>query len=103
MRSRIRISGSARAIWRTSWGTVPLSVCGEMASDPAVLALLMGMGLVQFSMTPAAIPRARQVIQELDTRDLRAIAHRALKLHSAPEIEQLLTDALTTRRILERH
>jgi len=84
-------------------GTVPLSVCGEMASDPAVLALLMGMGLVQFSMTPAAIPLARQVIQELDTRDLRAIAHRALKLHSAPEIEQLLTDALTTRRILERH
>lgn len=84
-------------------GKVPLSVCGEMASDPAVLALLMGMGLVQFSMTPAAIPTARQVIQELDTRDLRKVAHRALKLHSAPEIERLLTDALTTRRILERH
>ena len=51
---------------------VPLSVCGEMASDPAVLALLVGMGLVQFSMTPAAIPVARQVIQEMDARELRA-------------------------------
>jgi phosphotransferase system enzyme I (PtsI) len=84
-------------------GKVPLSVCGEMASDPAILALLIGMGLVQFSMTPAAIPIARRVIQELDTRDLRTIAARALKLHTAPEIEQFLADALTTRRILERH
>jgi phosphotransferase system enzyme I (PtsI) len=82
---------------------VPLSVCGEMASDPAVLALLVGMGLVRFSMTPAAIPVARQVIQEMDTRELRAVAARALRLESAPEIEQFLTDALTSRRMLERH
>ncbi len=81
----------------------PLSVCGEMASDPVVLALLVGMGLVQFSMTPAAIPMARQVIQDMDTRELRLIAARALKLETAPEIEQYLTDALTKRRMLERH
>ena len=82
---------------------VPLSVCGEMASDPAVLALLVGMGLTQFSMTPAAIPVARQVIQEIDARELRLVAARALKLDTAPEIEQFLTDALTNRRMLERH
>jgi phosphoenolpyruvate-protein phosphotransferase (PTS system enzyme I) len=82
---------------------VPLSVCGEMASDPAMLALLIGMGLVQFSMTPAAIPVARQVIQDMDARELRRVAARALKLETAPEIEQFLTDALTKRRILERH
>ncbi|HKY21543.1 MAG TPA: phosphoenolpyruvate--protein phosphotransferase [Vicinamibacterales bacterium] len=84
-------------------GKVPLSVCGEMASDPAMLALLIGMGLVQFSMTPAAIPMARDVIQELDSRDLRGIALHALKLQSAPEIEQFLADAVTVGRILERH
>jgi phosphotransferase system enzyme I (PtsI) len=82
---------------------VPLSVCGEMASDPAVLALLIGMGLAQFSMTPAAIPVARRVIQELDARELRSVAARALKFETAPEIEQFLTDALTKRRMLERH
>ena len=82
---------------------VPLSVCGEMASDPAVLALLIGMGLTQFSMTPAAIPAAQLVIRELDARELRAIAVHALKLQSAPQIEQYLTEALTSRRILERH
>ena len=74
---------------------VPLSVCGEMASDPAMLALLIGMGLTHFSMTPTAIPLARQIIQELDARELRTIAFRALKLQSAPQIEQFLADALT--------
>jgi phosphotransferase system enzyme I (PtsI) len=82
---------------------VPLSVCGEMASDPGVLSLLIGMGFTRFSMTPAAIGVARQVVRELDTRDLRAIAARVLSLESAPEIEQFLADALTTRRTLERH
>jgi phosphotransferase system enzyme I (PtsI) len=81
---------------------VPLSVCGEMASDPAVLALLVGMGFTQFSMTPSAIPVARRVIEEIDARELRVIAARALKLDTAPEIEQFLTDALTNRRTLER-
>ena len=82
---------------------VPLSVCGEMASDPAVLALLVGMGLSQFSMTPAAIPVARRVILDMDARELRAIAARALTLETAPEIEQYLSDALIHRRMLERY
>jgi phosphotransferase system enzyme I (PtsI) len=74
---------------------VPISVCGEMASDPAVLALLIGMGLTHFSMTPVAIPVAHQVIQDLDAKELRRIAAQALRLTSAPEIEHYLTDALT--------
>jgi phosphotransferase system enzyme I (PtsI) len=79
---------------------VPLSICGEMASDPAVLALLIGLGLTQFSMTPAAIPLAQQVIQELDSRELRKIAAQTLRLSSAIEIEQCLTDALTRTKVL---
>jgi phosphotransferase system enzyme I (PtsI) len=79
---------------------VPLSICGEMASDPAVLALLIGLGLTQFSMTPAAIPLAQQVIQELDSRELRKIAAQVLRLSSAIEIEQCLTEALTRTKVL---
>ena len=42
---------------------IPVSLCGEMASDPVVLALLVGLGLTEFSMTPAAIPLARRLLQ----------------------------------------
>jgi phosphoenolpyruvate-protein phosphotransferase (PTS system enzyme I) len=77
----------------------PLSVCGEMASDPAVVALLIGLGLRRFSMTPAAIPMAARVVRDLDSRALRRMASRALRLSSAPEIEQYVTEALSTVKV----
>jgi phosphoenolpyruvate-protein phosphotransferase (PTS system enzyme I) len=69
---------------------IRVSLCGEMASDPVVLALLVGMGLTEFSMTPAAIPLARRLLQEMRSEDLRAIARRVLKLSTIEEIESEL-------------
>ena len=66
---------------------IPVSLCGEMASDPVVLALLVGLGLTEFSMTPAAIPLARRLLQEMRSDDLRAIARRVLRLSTIEEIE----------------
>ncbi len=66
---------------------IPVSLCGEMASDPVVLALLVGLGLREFSMTPAAIPLARRLLQEMRSDELRAIARRVLRLSTAEEIE----------------
>jgi phosphoenolpyruvate-protein phosphotransferase (PTS system enzyme I) len=69
---------------------IPVSLCGEMASDPVVLALLVGLGLTEFSMTPAAIPLARRLLQEMRSDELRSIARRALRLSTIEEIEQEL-------------
>jgi len=66
---------------------IPVSLCGEMASDPVVLALLVGLGLREFSMTPAAIPLARRLLQEMRHDQLRAIARRVLRLSTVEEIE----------------
>jgi phosphotransferase system enzyme I (PtsI) len=76
---------------------IPISLCGEMASDPALLGLLIGLGLTDFSMTPAALPMARQVIRDLRLDQARALARHALMLSTAEEIERYLFDALAAR------
>jgi len=69
---------------------IPVSLCGEMASDPAVLTLLVGLGLTEFSMTPGAIPVAKQVLSELRYDELRAVARRILRLATIEDIEREL-------------
>src|SRR6202040_1473569 len=69
---------------------IPVSLCGEMASDPALLTLLVGLGLTEFSMTPGAIPVATQVLAELRCDEMRAVARRILLLPTAEEIEREL-------------
>jgi phosphoenolpyruvate-protein phosphotransferase (PTS system enzyme I) len=81
----------SRAARRTG---VPVSLCGEMASDPAMVGLLLGLGLTEFSMTPAAIPLVRQVVADLRADEARRLARHALSLATAAEVEQFLFDAL---------
>jgi phosphotransferase system enzyme I (PtsI) len=73
---------------------IPVSLCGEMASDPALLALLVGLGLTDFSMTPSAIPTARQMLAEIRTEDFRALVRRIIGLPTAQDIERELDAAL---------
>jgi phosphotransferase system enzyme I (PtsI) len=75
---------------------IPVSMCGEMASDPALVGLLVGLGLTEFSMTPSALPIVRQVIRGLRVDQARALARQALMLATAEEIERLLYDALSS-------
>ncbi|MBM3806675.1 MAG: phosphoenolpyruvate--protein phosphotransferase [Acidimicrobiia bacterium] len=78
---------------------IPVSLCGEMASDPALVGLLVGLGLTDFSMTPGAIPIVRQVVHDLSAHEARRLAGRALRLATAAEIEQYLFDALAASAI----
>jgi phosphotransferase system enzyme I (PtsI) len=73
---------------------VPVSLCGEMASDPALLPLLVGLGLTEFSMTPGAINVAKQVLAEVRADDLRQLARRVVRLSTVEEIETELAAAL---------
>ena len=73
---------------------IPVSLCGEMAADPAILTLLVGLGLTEFSMTPGAIGVARQILQGVRRDDLRALARRVLELPTVDEIERELLAAI---------
>jgi phosphotransferase system enzyme I (PtsI) len=75
---------------------IPVSVCGEMASDPLFLRLLIGCGLTEFSMTPGALPVARRVVRETNVGQMARLAARVLTLGTVEEIEQFLKDAFAS-------
>jgi len=75
---------------------IPVSLCGEMASDPVLLTLLVGLGLSEFSMTAGVIPVAKQVLREVRLDELRALARRVLRLATVDEIERELAAAAGT-------
>jgi phosphoenolpyruvate-protein phosphotransferase (PTS system enzyme I) len=75
---------------------IPVSLCGEMASDPLLLRLLIGCGLTEFSMTPGALPVARRVVRETNVGQMARLAARVLTLGTVEEIEQFLKDAFAS-------
>ena len=75
---------------------IPVSVCGEMAADPVLLTLLVGLGLREFSMAPTAIPLAKQVLRGLHAADAAKVAARALRARTAAEVEQLLVEFVSS-------
>ena len=74
---------------------IPVSLCGEMASDPLLLRLLIGCGLTEFSMTPGAIAMARHVVSETNVGEMARIAARVLTLPTVDDIEQFLRQAFS--------
>ena len=75
---------------------IPVSLCGEMASDPLLLRLLIGCGLTEFSMTPGALSVARRVVRETNVGQMARLAARVLTLGTVEEIEQFLNDAFAS-------
>jgi len=73
---------------------VPVSMCGEMASDPLMVPVLVGLGLEKFSMNPQAIPVVRALVRQLSFREAATIARQALKLITAREVEEYLLERL---------
>jgi phosphoenolpyruvate-protein phosphotransferase (PTS system enzyme I) len=72
---------------------IPVSLCGEMASDPLLLRLLVGCGLREFSMTPGALAMARRVIADTTVEKMARVAAHALRLGTVGEIEDYLHES----------
>ncbi|MBM4360318.1 MAG: phosphoenolpyruvate--protein phosphotransferase [Deltaproteobacteria bacterium] len=75
----------------------PVSVCGEMASDPMGALLLAGLGVRSLSMEPAAIPRVKAALATAASRELRDVAARALAMPRASDVVALLREAFGVR------
>ena len=71
-----------------------VSMCGEMASNPLATPLLMGMGLDEFSMNSSSILHIRSLINQLNTRKLQPLIHKALNAATADEVEGYIRQAV---------
>jgi phosphotransferase system enzyme I (PtsI) len=79
------ISGTIQAAQRAE---CPVSVCGEMAGNPAYTLLLLGMGLRSFSMHPARILEIKQQILRADLAEITPKVQRILKLDEPARIHE---------------
>lgn len=67
-----------------------LGVCGALASDPAAVPVLLGLGVTELSAAPGAIPAVKAAVRRVDLSAARALATRALALGTAAEVRESL-------------
>ncbi len=68
----------------------PVSICGEMAGNPRVAPLLLGLGLRSFSMNATAVPRVKQAVRALSLDECRRFARRVTEESDPREVARLV-------------
>lgn len=72
-------SGHKEGIW--------VGMCGEMAGDPALTVILIGLGLDEFSTSPILLPEIKKIIRAVRMSDALELAAKALTLDTGKEIK----------------
>jgi phosphotransferase system enzyme I (PtsI) len=85
-----------RAIRRTVEATEEtdtwVGMCGEMAGNPDLTGLLVGLGLDELSMSAVTVPEVKARIADTDSTAARALADRALEASTKAEVNDMLTE-----------
>ncbi|MGB4521384.1 MAG: putative PEP-binding protein, partial [Candidatus Omnitrophota bacterium] len=63
-----------------------VGMCGEMAGEPALILILLGLGLDEFSIPPQIIPEVKFIIRSVTLKQAKNIALEALKLSTGKEV-----------------
>jgi phosphotransferase system enzyme I (PtsI) len=72
---------------------IDLSVCGETASEPEYVMLLLGMGARTLSLTPPMIPEIKQVIRSVTLEECHRLTRKVLGMNSERQISGYLRNA----------
>ena len=72
---------------------MPVSLCGEMAANPRLIPLLLGLGLRSFSMNASAVPRVKQAVRAAHIDDCVRFARRVMEQSDPERIQELVLGA----------
>jgi multiphosphoryl transfer protein len=76
-----------------------VAVCGGVAADPAAVPLLLGLGVRELSIVPAAVPAIKRLVRSLALAECEALAAECLRLDSAAEIRARVARSVPDLRI----
>lgn len=79
----------------------PVAMCGDMAGDPILAWVLIGLGLRHLSMAPRQIPVVKSIIRSTQIADAERLLAQALTMSTETEIEELVYGAMNRRFPLE--
>ncbi len=65
---------------------IPVGMCGEMAGDPLSTVLLLGMGLDEFSMSPAGLLEVKRIIRSVNLHEAQELVDDIMEMHSYRDI-----------------
>ena len=71
---------------------IKVFMCGEMASDPIYIPVLLGLGLDELSMNPQSIPAVKSMVRSLNIKDIKRFMKDMLKQTSATAVMKLVQD-----------
>jgi len=71
-----------------------VGLCGEMASNPDLACLLVGLGIDELSMAAAAIPTVKQRIRSVKLSGLKSFADEIFQAPSSTEVRELFAEQL---------
>jgi phosphotransferase system enzyme I (PtsI) len=78
-----------------------VAMCGDMAGDPMLVVVLMGLGLRNFSMAPRQIPLLKAIIRASSITEAEKLATAALALSTESEVEDLVYNTMYDRYPIE--
>ena len=71
---------------------IMVGMCGEAASDPMMVPLLLAFGLNEFSMSASAILRTRKLVTEYSVSELQEVADKAMSFATTAEVEAYMRE-----------
>ncbi len=73
---------------------IKVAMCGEMAGDPSLALILLGLGLDEFSMPPQIIPELKYIIRAVGFKAAQEFANEAMKLSTGTQVEEFAQNKL---------